>query len=210
MPSDEKRIDVINFIGPVNDQSVNQFSWIIGMIINGYDQFTFRTNDPTRHKSSEVRIHLSSSGGDVYQAQAAYEQINILKQHVPSVITYNLGHVASSAVIIYLAADIRLASPLSVFLIHAHTYTPSRDETLSVRNLRGAARNLEMHTEIITAAMQQRTRAASEAPEAFEALAHDGTVGFDASRAKIVGIVTGDPVEANIPAGAIIWDVGVR
>lgn len=207
MYQSEKRTDIINFIGPVNDRSVNNFFQITSLIIQGHNQFTFKESNPEKRLSSEVRIHISSSGGDAWQALAAFDQIQLLKQHVPSVITHNMGHVASSAVIIYLAADVRQASPHAAFLIHSHTYQSSRDEALSVGTLQGLAINLQAHTEIIVDTLATRTQAVSKNPETFTALAQNGTVVFNANKAKEAGIITANPANAYVPANAVLWDI---
>lgn len=66
------------------------------------------SNDP-------ITIILNSEGGDYYQALAIYDYIKSLKSHVTIKI---IGNCMSAATIISLAADVRVMSPNSTYMIH--------------------------------------------------------------------------------------------
>lgn len=88
------------------------------------------------HKVKEVRLLLSSRGGDVQQAIAAY---NILRGLPIKISTHNVGTVASSANIIYLAGSKRLTCPNATFMIHGLSLTVPGPDSLDITAMKTLA-----------------------------------------------------------------------
>jgi ATP-dependent Clp protease protease subunit len=65
--------------------------------------------------SGPVNVRINSPGGSVFDGYAIY---NSLKRHDGKVTTYNDGLAASAASIVFLAGEERLASSLSMVMIH--------------------------------------------------------------------------------------------
>ncbi|HGF5613379.1 MULTISPECIES: ATP-dependent Clp protease proteolytic subunit [Klebsiella pneumoniae complex] len=65
--------------------------------------------------ASEIRIYISSKGGDTVAGFTAY---NFLKSLPVKVKTHNLSNVESIANVIFMAGSERFANPLSRFLLH--------------------------------------------------------------------------------------------
>ncbi|MGN0506667.1 MAG: ATP-dependent Clp protease proteolytic subunit [Lachnospiraceae bacterium] len=88
-----------DFIGPINDENI----LTLRNFIYQHDQITSLT------------INISSLGGTVYSGITIY---NLLKQMTFPITTHNLGEVASSAILLYLAGTTRTAESISKFMIH--------------------------------------------------------------------------------------------
>lgn len=111
----------------------------------------------------EIRVHIDSYGGAVSEGWAIY---NALRQHPAKVITYGDGFVASAALYPFLAGDERIASNLSAYYLHQVMVSAEgyADE------LRAAANEAEMMTEIGINAFVERTKmAADDVRELMEA-----------------------------------------
>ena len=111
----------------------------------------------------EIRVHIDSYGGAVSEGWAIY---NALRQHPAKVITYGDGFVASAALYPFLAGDERIASNLSAYYLHQVMISAEgyADE------LRAAANEAEMMTEIGINAFVERTKmAADDVRELMEA-----------------------------------------
>lgn len=65
--------------------------------------------------TSEIRLYISSKGGDTVAGFTAY---NFLKSLPIKVTTHNLSNVESIANVIFMAGSERFANPLSRFLLH--------------------------------------------------------------------------------------------
>ena len=103
----------------------------------------------------EIRVHIDSYGGAVSEGWAIY---NALRQHPAKVITYGDGFVASAALYPFLAGDERIASNLSAYYLHQVMVSAEgyADE------LRAAANEAEMMTEIGINAFVERTKMAAD------------------------------------------------
>lgn len=103
----------------------------------------------------EIRVHIDSYGGAVSEGWAIY---NALRQHPAKVITYGDGFVASAALYPFLAGDERIASNLSAYFLHQVMVSAEgyADE------LRAAANEAEMMTEIGINAFVERTKMAAD------------------------------------------------
>lgn len=69
----------------------------------------------TTQPATELRIYISSKGGDTVAGFTAY---NFLKSLGVKITTHNLSNVESIANVIFMAGSERFANPLSRFLLH--------------------------------------------------------------------------------------------
>ncbi|MGG7249148.1 ATP-dependent Clp protease proteolytic subunit [Escherichia coli] len=69
----------------------------------------------TNQPATEIKLYISSKGGDTVSGFTAY---NFLKSLGVKVTTHNLSNVESIANVIYMAGEVRTANPLSRFLLH--------------------------------------------------------------------------------------------
>lgn len=99
----------------------------------------------------EIRVHIDSYGGAVSEGWAIY---NALRQHPARVTTYGDGFVASAALYPFLAGDERIASSLSAYYFHQVSVSAQG----YADDLRAAANEAEMMTEIGINAFVERTR----------------------------------------------------
>jgi len=93
---------IIHLTGEITVDKVSRFKQLCLNAIN-------------EEKPDTLSIFLTSQGGSVKACIAIYEFLSLLQEQI---IMYNVGYVDSSALIIYLAGDIRYALPHSSFLIH--------------------------------------------------------------------------------------------
>ena len=100
-----------NFIGSINDQSVDRFIYEIENI---------------KQPINTLTINISSLGSGVTPAIAMY---NYLKSKSVKVYTHNLSEVSSAAILIYLAGEKRTAEDVSKFMIHPITICINESST---------------------------------------------------------------------------------
>lgn len=104
----QQKNHLIFFCAEVNTQSVT------ALTTNAFNQLTTTTNN--------VFIAIDSSGGSVSEAVRAYEILRELSRSLTTakrkLVTINLSNIESAANIIFLAADERVATPASSFLLH--------------------------------------------------------------------------------------------
>ncbi len=98
MEKDQKRVDVINFMAPLNDTTVCR---LIDL-----------THTAQSEGSSEIHLFISSTGGRLHTAFTAYNFFQSLD--IPFY-TQNVGSVEAAALILYLASDNRSAAPNTKF-----------------------------------------------------------------------------------------------
>jgi ATP-dependent protease ClpP protease subunit len=181
--SDAKNTAVIDFFCDITEKTANQL--IAGI------------NEAISFKLSKIIIRLSSSGGDLVPAFGAYNFLRYSK--VPLTIC-NMGNVESSAILLYLAADARLAVPGSRFLFHPlhWTFIPN---LVHIPKIKEALASLEFDTKRYRDIFNERTQGAENPIDVLKCLDGDPLiVGADVARHR--GITTEDPAEPAIPAGA--------
>ena len=69
----------------------------------------------TNQPATEIKLYISSKGGDTVSGFSAYYFLKSLGVKVTSL---NLSNVVSIANVIYMAGEVRTANPLSRFLLH--------------------------------------------------------------------------------------------
>lgn len=100
MEEEQKRIDIISFMAPINDHTI---SHLIDL-----------THTAQNEGSSELHLHISSTGGRLYPAFTAYNFLRTLRLPFH---THNIGSIEATALMLYLASDHRSAAPNSKFVL---------------------------------------------------------------------------------------------
>jgi ATP-dependent protease ClpP protease subunit len=179
--SDTPRIDVVNFVSGINPKSIAALIEVTGKARNNC--------------STKIIFNISSTGGDLHSAFAAYYHLRSLG--IP-LVSHNMGNVESSAVILYLAADTRLAAPHARFLVHSFHLTFGNE---SVRRpvLRENASSLDFDTQRYGGIFNERTKGAESPVEIIKAL--NDNVFLTACAAARLGICS-EITEPAVPTGA--------
>lgn len=94
-------MNTFTFFAPIQQEPFNGFMSAVGNV-------SIAPSEP-------IKINFASGGGDVDVAFRMYEYLRGLNRKI---IIENYGDVSSSAIIPFLAGDIRLATSYSVFRIH--------------------------------------------------------------------------------------------
>lgn len=110
MEFDQKRIDIITFMAPVNDGTVGR---LIDLVFTAHAE-----------GSSQIHLYISSVGGKLHPAFTAYHFFRTL--HIPF-FTHNIGTIECPALLLYLASDRRSASPHAKFHFYNFEWTFYRD-----------------------------------------------------------------------------------
>jgi ATP-dependent protease ClpP protease subunit len=184
--AENEKIYVINFVSGINLKSVASLV-----------EFTCGARN---NKASKIILNISSVGGDLAPAFGAYYHLRSLGIPLAS---YNIGNVESSAVLLYLAADTRLAAPYSRFLLHGFAWQSVEQHTRS--NLREKLASLDFDSERYRDIFNERTEGAESPIDISKAL-NDETMIVSASSAVSAGICT-SVNEPTVPAGAILWHI---
>ena len=90
----------INHVGPINEAFVGSIIKIVLSYPEDVDTLVLK---------------ISSGGGDIGCGVTAY---NYLKSLPYAIHTYNMGNVASAAILPFLAGSVRTAAPVSKFVFH--------------------------------------------------------------------------------------------
>lgn len=181
--NNEKRIDVITCFGDINDLLVSRLIDVSGQAIN--------------YKSSEIHLHISSRGGDLHAGFAAYHHLRSL--NIP-LIAHNIGNVESAAVLLFLAADTRLAAPHATFLLHPFhwTYAAGGYRTgVLQENFESLEFDINRYAEIF----DERTQKGFDIRDCLSG----GALRMSAASAFDAGIITSPASAPNAPQGAIRW-----
>lgn len=179
----QPRIDVITYFGDITDQA-------IGHLID----FTLQAK---RDGTSEIRLHISSTGGSLMAGFSAYHHLRSLGV---SLIAHNIGNVESSAVLLFLAADTRLAAPHATFLLHDFHWGFQGGQ-VRAGVLREYLQSLEFDGKRYAEIFDERTQKGFDIRSCLGGRAER----MDAAAAMAVGLVTAPPVDPTMPTGATLW-----
>jgi ATP-dependent protease ClpP protease subunit len=182
---DMPRIDVVNFVSGINPKSV-------AALINA-------TGNARNSGSTKIILNISSIGGDLAPIFGAYYHLRSLG--IP-LVSHNIGNIESSAVLLYLAADVRLAAPHSRFMFHNfHWGFPSGPVMHS--DVREKAASLDSDAQRYGDIFNERTKGAECPIEIFKAL--NGDTLLTSGTAAIAGGLCSEIAEPVVPPGAIFW-----
>lgn len=134
---------VINFMAPVNEVSVNLLCMHAANAVGSLQK--------------SVTIVMSSDGGNSEPAFTAYNYLRLLPLEIT---TINIGSIKSSAMIIFLAGDIRLSVPGADFLIHPASWR-FEDKTIAHAQILENVDGLAFQTQRFMEIYQERTGGAA-------------------------------------------------
>jgi ATP-dependent protease ClpP protease subunit len=177
-------IDVVNFVSGITPKSIASLIEITG--------------EARKYGSSRIVIHISSTGGALQPAFAAYNYLRSLDVPVE---THNIGSVESAAVLIYLAADIRRADPYSRFLLHPFNWTFNGE--VKSPDIRGALASLDFDANRYGEIFNERTKGAQTPVDVFKCL--DGLETIIGAPAAVTSGIATEICAAAVPAGARMW-----
>jgi ATP-dependent protease ClpP protease subunit len=183
--SETQRIDVVNFVSAIKPKSIAALIEVTGKARNS--------------GSTKIILNLSSTGGDLASAFAAYYHLRSLG--IP-LVSHNMGNVESSAVLLFLAADTRLAAPHARFLLHGFHWDFGGE---SVRHsiLREHVSSLDFDAQRYGDIFNERTKGAERQIEIFESL--NGNALIITAAAAVAGGICSGIAEPTVPAGACFW-----
>jgi ATP-dependent Clp protease, protease subunit len=154
------------------------------------DSVTGLANDGVQR----VVLCIASPGGWTAKATAAY---NLLRALPISLVTYNIGEVASAANMLFLAGDERYACPHATFMLHPGSFTADAGKEFDAKIMRERIVSLDAHDERERLIVKQRTKLTAARVKKLV----DERATLSASDALKAGIVHGvKPLK--IPAGA--------
>ena len=185
MNQTKDRIDVVNFVSGINPKSIAALVEVTGQARN--------------EGSGKIILNLSSIGGDLASAFGAYHHLRSLG--IP-LVAHNIGNVESSAVLLYLAADFRLAAPHSRFMFHDFHWGFGNE---SVRKpvLAEKLASLDFDSARYRDIFNERSKGAKSPIEIGDAL--NGDALYAAASAALDAGICHEISEPAVPAGAILW-----
>jgi ATP-dependent protease ClpP protease subunit len=149
--------------------------------------------------AEEVVLLLSSPGGSVDQAIAAY---NLLRALPFELVTHNVGSVNSMGNVLFLAGDHRLASANSTFMFHGVGFNVKTGSRFDLRRLHEKVDSVKTDQRKIAEILAARTRLEGSTIDAL----FDEAMTYDPQFALNHGII--DEIrEPSIPPGARIIHV---
>ena len=178
-----ERPAVITYFGEINEV-------MVGLLI----EFSCQAKNAG---SSEIRLHISSTGGNLHAGFAAYHHLRSLG--IP-LIAHNIGNVESSAVLLFLAADTRVAAPHATFLLHDFNWIFGSGQ-IRVGEIREHLQSLDFDCNRYAEIFNERTQKGFDIRNCLAGKA----LRLDAAAAHSAGITTSPAAEPAIPAGANLW-----
>jgi ATP-dependent protease ClpP protease subunit len=183
--SDTPRIDVVNFVSGINPKSVAALMEVTGRARNS--------------GSSRIILNLSSAGGDLVPIFGVYYHLRSLG--IP-LVSHNIGNIESAAVLLYLAADTRLAAPHSRFMLHNFHWSFSHGPIMHT-DVREKGASLDFDAQRYGHIFNERTQGAQSPIDIFKAL--NGDALFISTTAAISAGICSAVAEPTVPAGACFW-----
>lgn len=182
-------IHTVHFMTDVNVQSVTNLMDVCLKAIS-----------IPKQQVTELRIYISSKGGDTVAGFTAY---NFLKSLGVKVTTHNLSNVESIANVIFMAGSERFANPLSRFLLHPLHWGFAAPQADHLR-LREWAACLDDDLQRFVQVMNIETANSTPAEHAdWKELITSATI-LDPSRAAELGMIQ-QIQAATIPSDSTRW-----
>ena len=179
-PGTTKRIDVVTFTTDICEDSVTK---LIGYV-----------SEALNRGSDSLVLMMSSTGGDLPSAFTAF---NFLTAAPLTVTTYNIGNIESASNLIFLAGEIRAASPTSQFMLHGIT-SPANSFTRA--EISAQSDRLDLDIKRYAEVFRERTHGCT-APLEIEMSLGGFTRYLSAGEARRAGITNAEA--GPIPPGAI-------
>lgn len=182
----EKRIDIINYMAPVNDNTVGR---LVELITTAHGE-----------GSSEIHLYISSIGGKLHAAFTAYHFLRAL--HMP-LFTHNVGTLENGGMLLYLASDHRSASPNAKFMLYAFEWTFYRDH-IRFPEVMEACASMRFDVDMFSEIFAERTGGRFAVRECLTGL----PCVMNTAAAIEAGVITDTLIRApGIPDLAKIWSV---
>ena len=154
-----------------------------------------------QHNWDKLRLMMSSSGGNISAAFAAYNEIRSMPIELE---TLNTGATDSSALMIFMAGKKRYACARSAFQLRQLSWSfPSKDD-VEFSVISDAARWLQEYQQMIAEAIAEGTDGRLTRDKVVEMIQTGMTL--DPRQAKEVGLIH-DIIEPAIPTEARWWQV---
>jgi ATP-dependent protease ClpP protease subunit len=180
-----ENIAVVNFVSGINPKSIAALIEV--------------TSESRNRGVDKIILNISSIGGDLAPIFGAYYHLRSLG--IP-LVSCNMGNIESSAVLLYLAADIRLAAPHSRFLFHNFHWAFGGEPVIH-SSLREKIVNLDFDAARYGDIFNERTNGAKSPINISEALKGNAVI-TSAATALEAGICTAI-AEPAVPTGAALW-----
>jgi ATP-dependent protease ClpP protease subunit len=184
----EPTIDVVTFVAGINQTTVASLIDIVGKARSS--------------GSDKIVLHISSSGGDLAPAFAAYHSLRSIEIPIEA---HNIGNIESAAVLLFLATDVRRAVPHSRFLFHDfHWGFPGGDVPLA--KLREHIASLEFDSRRYADIFNERTEGAKSPINISECLNGLSLIAPPVI-ALMAGVITEPASEPTVPAEVRLWRI---
>lgn len=157
----------INFFAPIHQDSCN------GLI------------DEIANTRDDILIKFSSRGGDIDTAFYMYRYIRSLNRKV---VIQNVGDVASSAIVLFLAANTRISCSHGLFQVHGLSCTLTGQATL--KTLANRSRSLQHDIERYNSIWVQRTGSAKAQIDILDTLRGGDEIILNAQNANSAGLIS--------------------
>ena len=177
-----KRVEVITFTIDISEESVSRLISYASEALN--------------HGSDSLILMISSAGGDLPSAFTAF---NFLTAIPLKLTTFNIGNIESASNLIFLAGDLRAASPTSQFMLHGIT-SPANAFTRAEINAQ--SERLDLDIKRYAEVFRERTSGCT-APLEIEMSLGGFTKYLSAEEARRAGLTNAEAREVSIPPGAV-------
>lgn len=157
----------INFFAPINENSCNG---LINQIAN---------------TSDDILIKFSSRGGDIDTSFYMYHYMQSLNRKV---VIQNVGNIASSSIVLFLAANTRISCSHGLFLVHGLACTLTGQTTLKM--LSNCSQSLQHDIERYNSIWVQRTSSAKTQIDIMDTLCGGDEIILSAQNAKSAGLIS--------------------
>lgn len=163
----------IHFIGDINERTMERLI-----------QHAYNCKARGHH---ELQIHISSTGGELSAAFAAYAA---LRSTGLNITTHNIGSIESSAITLYLAGDIRLSIPGGLFRIHGFCWDFGSRGHTGYNEIREAVDTLDQEIKRHADVFNERAKIAKRPIEIVKCLQGKAVVISAGGPAYEAGLIT--------------------
>jgi ATP-dependent protease ClpP protease subunit len=179
-------VHVIHFTGPIHQPTANLIQEQSLMAL--------------KQGATSIRYHLSTEGGSTFHGFTLYNFIRSLP--VPTVMC-NVGSVQSMGIILYLAADTRIAAPHSRFLLHPMNWNYGGAGSVDHARLIEHTTSLNDEVQRYVDIFNERTNGGIEPVDVVSCLQNTSRI-LTAEAATAANLAT-SIADIELPADAITW-----
>lgn len=149
--------------------------------------------------AERIDLYMHTDGGGTHEGFGLY---GLIRSSPVPVVAHNIGNIESMGIVMYLAADTRIANPEARFLIHGLTWgfgNGTVDGARLIEYTERLAQDRQRYVELF----KERTNGAQN-PIDISAAVLSGHLMLDSGAAAEAGITTG-PVRAATVSSAVKW-----